>query len=102
MLSEAAAKALAEHQGSLFLDGLTTLSDAAATALAQHQGDLALNGLTTVSDTTAKALALHQGSLSLYGLRQFSVETVNDRLILPTERSSQILHPVDLTPRSEG
>jgi len=32
----------------------------------------------------------------------FDAVAVNDRLILPRERSSQIPHPVDLTPRSEG
>ena len=34
--------------------------------------------------------------------REFAGVIVNDRLILPRERSSQIPHPVDLTPRSEG
>ena len=60
------AKALAQHKGSLSLNGLTTLSVEAAKALAQHKGDLDLNGLTTLSVEVAMALALHNGSLGLY------------------------------------
>jgi hypothetical protein len=73
-LSDAAAKALAKHQGNdLFLDGLAQLGDAAAKALAKHRGSLYLNGLTQLSDAAAKALANHQGRfLSLGGLTQIS------------------------------
>jgi hypothetical protein len=73
-LSDAAAKALAKHQGNdLFLDGLAQLGDAAAKALAKHRGSLYLNGLTQLSDAAAKALAKHQGRfLSLGGLTQIS------------------------------
>lgn len=71
-LSDAAAKALAKHQGTLDLDGLTELSDASAKALAKHQGDLSLNGLTALSDAAAQALAKHQGDLSLNGLTELS------------------------------
>jgi hypothetical protein len=35
-------------------------------------------------------------------LASVGASRVNDRLILPRERSSQIPHPVDLTPQSEG
>jgi len=35
---------LAQHEGFLGLPGLTSLSEAAAQALTQHKGDLWLNG----------------------------------------------------------
>jgi len=81
-IDDAAAQALAQHEGDLLLDeqlrlalkeslllnGLTSLSDAAAKALAQYEGDLSLDGLTSLSDAAAKALAQHEGDLSLEGL----------------------------------
>ena len=67
-IADAAAEALAEHEGSLRLTGLTTLSDAAlAEALAKHEGDLYLSGLTTLSDATAEALGKHEGEVELNG-----------------------------------
>jgi len=51
------AEALAEHEGNLILNGLTTLSAEVAEALGQHKGRLSLNGLTTFSGEVAKALA---------------------------------------------
>ena len=50
------AKALAQHKGSLSLNGLTTLSVEAARALAQNKGWLRLNGLTTLSAKAAASL----------------------------------------------
>ena len=71
-ISDAAAEALAQHEGDLSLDGLTSLSDAAAEALAKHKGLLFLDGLTSLSDAVAKALAKHKGYLSLDGLTSLS------------------------------
>ena len=65
-------KALARHEGELFLDDLTSLSDAAAAALGGHKGWLYLDGLTGLSDAAAKALSRHQGSLTLSGLASMS------------------------------
>ena len=68
-LSVAAAQALRKHQGrALYLRGLTSLSDAAADALAKHEGELYLSGLTSLSDAAAEALARHKGPLHLDGL----------------------------------
>jgi len=72
-LSDAALQALAQHKGSLYLNGLTSLSDAALQALAQHKGGtLSLNGLTSLSDAALQALAQHKGGLSLDGLTSLS------------------------------
>jgi hypothetical protein len=73
-LSDEAAKALAQREGELYLDGLTTLSDEAAKTLAQHKGGLSLDGLTTLPAEAAKALAQHKGLLSLNGLTTLSAE----------------------------
>ena len=72
-ISDATAKALAQHNGDLCLDGLTTLSDAAAKALAQHKGgSLRLDGLESLSGVAAKALAQHKEHLSLNGIKNLS------------------------------
>jgi len=72
-ISDATAKALAQHNGDLCLDGLTTLSDAAAKALAQHKGGwLRLDGLESLSGVAAKALAQHKEDLSLNGIKNLS------------------------------
>ena len=71
-LSDAAAQALAEHKENLWLSGLTSLSDAAAQALAKHNGFLDLRGLTSLSDAVAQALAKHEGMLELGGLKSLS------------------------------
>lgn len=68
VITEEAAQALAKHEYSLYLDGLTSLSDAAADALAKHEGELYLSGLTSLSDAAAEALARHKGPLHLDGL----------------------------------
>ena len=51
LVEDAAARALAQHEGRLWLNGLTSLSERAAQALADHEGDLDLNGLTSLSDS---------------------------------------------------
>lgn len=67
------ARALAQRDGNLALDGVATLSDAAATALAAHRGGtLSLNGLRQLSDPAAAALAAREGRLSLSGLATLS------------------------------
>jgi len=72
-IDAAAAQALAQHKGTLWLYGLTSLSDAAAQALAKHKGgNLSLGGLTSLSDAAAQALAKHEGILSLRGLTSLS------------------------------
>lgn len=72
LVEDAAAQALAQHEGRLWLNGLTSLSERAAQALADHEGDLDLNGLTCLSDAAAEALAKHQGDLDLDGLTSLS------------------------------
>jgi len=42
------------------------------------------------------------GVLAFYASTGRFPSSVNDRLILPRERSSQIPHPVDLSPQDEG
>ena len=71
-VEDAAAEALAKHDGGLGLGGLTSLSDAQAEALAKHDGVLGLGGLTSLSDAQAEALAKHRGVLYLGGLRSLS------------------------------
>ena len=66
---------MSKHQGTLYLNGLTTISDAAAESLAKYEtsmGQLNLTGLTELSDAAAESLSKHQGYLSLYGLRELS------------------------------
>jgi len=87
-LSDAAAQALAQHKGGLYLDGLTNLSDAAAQALAKHEGGyLDLRGLTSLSDAAAQALAQHKGWLNLRGAAEVAV---NLRKRLPQTAQSVV------------
>ena len=72
LIADAAAEALAQHGGDLWLTGLTSLSERAAQALAEHEGNLDFIGLTSLSDGAAKALAEHQGELNLDGLTSLS------------------------------
>ena len=72
LIADAAAEALAQHGGDLWLTGLTSLSERAAQALAEHEGNLDFIGLTSLSDGAAKALAEHQGELNLAGLTSLS------------------------------
>jgi hypothetical protein len=68
-LSVEATRALAQRNGNLSLDGLTSLTGEAAAALAEHHGGtLSLDGLKTLPDKAAAALATHDGRLSLDGL----------------------------------
>jgi len=68
LIEDAAAQALAQHEGRLSLSGLTSLSERAAKALADHEGDLDLHGVASLSDAAAEALAKHEGDLDLDGL----------------------------------
>jgi hypothetical protein len=82
-LSDEVAKALGEHKGDfLVLNGLTTLSGEAAASLAQHKGALSLNGLTTLSGEAAESLAQHKGSLSLAGLTTLSADVAEDIAVI--------------------
>ena len=77
-LTDAAADALATHQGgALDLGGLTELSDIAAEAFSRYQGDLNLNGLTALSDAAARALSNHKGGLNLQGVKKLSDAAAN-------------------------
>jgi len=67
-LSAELAEAVAEREGLLRLDHLTSLTPEAASALATHTGELTLNGLTELLPEVAKALANHKGFLQLNGL----------------------------------
>ena len=68
-LSVEATRALAQRNGNLSLDGLTSLTGEAAAALAEHHGGtLSLDGLKTLPDKAAAALATHDGWLSIDGL----------------------------------
>jgi len=70
------AKHLANHQGDLFLHGLTSLTPEVAAHLAKHEGgNLYLNGLTSLTPEVAKHLANHQGDLFLDGLTSLTPET---------------------------
>lgn len=73
-LKPEAAKALAKHKGELTLNGLTELLPEVARALAKHKGFLQLNGLTTLTRDTAEALAQSEGLLRLNGLTTLSPE----------------------------
>ena len=67
------ARALAQRNGNLALDGMTSLTDAAASALAGNRGGtLFLNGLKQLSEPAATALAAREGRLSLTGLATLS------------------------------
>ena len=68
------AEALAKHEGKLHLNGLTKLGDLEARALAKHQGDLYLNGVTRLSAAEAKELARLDGALYLNGLKTLEYE----------------------------
>lgn len=59
---------LAQHEGWLSLNGLTTISDDVAAAFGQHKRALHLDGLTKLSAAAAASLASHRGELSLNGL----------------------------------
>jgi len=84
-IEDGAAEALANHDGYLDLDGLTSLSDspghiALAEKLAKQEGGLSLDGLTSLSDKAAESIAIHHdldGKLSLAGLTCLSNEAFN-------------------------
>jgi hypothetical protein len=63
---------LSQHDGDLYLAGLTELSDAAAESLSKHEGDLDLGSLTSLSDAAAESLSKHEGEINLKGLTELS------------------------------
>jgi len=63
------------------LNDYTSIDDAAAQALAQHKGKLYLKGLTSLSDAAAQALAQHKGNLYLDGKAEKAVERARKRAI---------------------
>jgi hypothetical protein len=73
-LSDAAAKAFANHEGEiLYFDGLTSISDSVAESLGQHKGkSLSLCGLKCITDSVAKFLVRHNPDLDLQGLTSLS------------------------------
>jgi hypothetical protein len=73
-LTPETARALAKHRGELTLNGLTELLPEVAQALARHKGFLQLNGLTTLTQEAAEALAHSKGLLRLNGLTTLSPE----------------------------
>ena len=75
-IGDAAARALANHDGDLYLDALESLSEEAAQSLAEHKGVLSLGGIESLSDEAAKALGQHHGYLDLGCLESLSDEAV--------------------------
>ena len=74
-LSDKAASALAKHKVGLRvirLNGLKSLSEKAVAALAASKAALELNGLTALSDKAAESLKKHKGDLSLTGVTSVS------------------------------
>jgi alpha-ketoglutarate-dependent taurine dioxygenase len=71
LIEDAAAEALAEYKGDLWLR-VTTLSEAAAEALAIHEGHLSLDFVTTLPEGAAKALAKRTDTLWLQALPELS------------------------------
>ncbi|MDB4814760.1 hypothetical protein OAH29_00185 [Akkermansiaceae bacterium] len=77
MLTDGAAESLSKHEGTLSLDGLTSLTDVAAESLSRHQGYLSLTGLTSLTDVAAESLSRHKGRLE----RGLNVKVVAKRLL---------------------
>jgi hypothetical protein len=71
---EAAAAVATYGDGTLSLNGLTSLAPEVARALAGHGGRLSLLGLKTLSAEAARELARHQGGVSL-GIESLSDES---------------------------
>ena len=69
ILTQKIAEQFLADEDSVELWEFTSIEDAAAQALAQHKGDLYLSGLTSLSDAAAQALAQYEGTLSLDGLK---------------------------------
>lgn len=68
------AKSLRWHEGRLELDGVHELTDAAAAHIARHAGDLSLGGLRTLTKSVAQHLAHHRGVLELNGVRSMRTD----------------------------
>ena len=75
----------------LRLDGIVELSDAAAAALASHNGLLSLNGVRSISPAALRSLAAHNGRLSLNGLKGLDVARAD---VLSAQRMSLSLDGV--------
>jgi hypothetical protein len=81
-LSDEEAEAVAAYEGSVSLNGLTTLSDHAALALSRHTGGwLSLDGVTTLSTAGADALAGYNGVLCLDSLATFTSAALATRIV---------------------
>ena len=65
ILTKAIAEQYLEDEDSVNTSHFTSIEDAAAQALSQHQGWLYLAYLTSLSDKAAEALAQHKGVLNL-------------------------------------
>ena len=63
---------LANHEGTLILNGLRTLSMEQAVALSRHKGPLQLWEVCQMSDPVAEALAKHQGPVGIFPLTEMS------------------------------
>ena len=84
-LGDKAAKALSNHQGILSVKNLTNLDDsegntALAEKLTNQNGDLFLDQITTLSDKAAMALSNHQGILSVRNLTKLDDSEGNTAL----------------------
>jgi hypothetical protein len=81
-LSDEEADIVAGFDGSVSLNGLTTLSDHAAMSLSRHTGEwLCLDGVTTLSAAAAEALAGYNGVLGLDSLTTLTSAALATRLV---------------------
>ena len=81
-LSDEEADVVAAYEGSLSLNGLTTLSDHAALALSRHTGEwLSLDGVTAFSNAAADALAQYKGFLGLDSLATLTSAALATRIV---------------------
>jgi hypothetical protein len=76
---------LANHEGTLILNGLRTLSMEQAVALSRHKGPLQLWEVCQMSDPVAEALSKHQGPVGIFPLAEMSD---NARSILREHREA--------------
>ena len=81
-LSDEEADVVAAYEGSVSLNGLTTLSDHAALALSRHTGEwLSLDGVTALSNAAADALAGYKGVLGLDSLTTLTSAALATRIV---------------------
>jgi hypothetical protein len=82
LLADDEADVVAGYEGSVSLNGLSTLSDHAAMALSRHTGEwLSLDGVTTLSTAAADALAGYNGVLGLNSLATLTSGALATRLV---------------------